>query len=551
MIISEVLDAIDNINSITIESEISMYESLLSSYDKMLLIEEHYEGDDINDFKIFQEGVLSDAKDDVKKQNEGKSTLNKILFTIPRMIAAIVKQIINLLKGTKKKAEDIDKRTKALPKEKKSLLAKLFPKKEDGKADVKKIVRNLVIGGASVAVAKGVFDIGSVLIITNANINELRDIAVKYAKLTDKDKQKEFKNKFKKVLMIYQNSYSKIIKQHGDQIGTKDIINDIKKDTEVCNAFNEMIGSYKDDLKNIFNNIFEYIKGLSNFDPRTESTDSLTWRVGCIVGIIYNCITDGSKLPVGDLEKIAENIGEPAEEKTVNGSDDAKTPETDVKNDDEKIKERLAKIEKLAEDIKNNKKYQGIMLAYDENAGFIIKDTKKRIDHAMKMTIFYYGQLDTIATWLINDKKIEIKLVENGIKEILKNDYSDSDSNKINIPSNFKYSDDGESISNSPVKITNFLSNSEYIKNCDSLIKKIEDNIGNLGKTNIVDSIKDEMVDYKIGIKVIQEIGTHINDIIQRVNDFLTRIDGGSSNKYKQIDSQLLDKNYDPFQHLG
>lgn len=93
MIISEVLDAIDNINSITIESEISMCESLLSSYDKMLLIEEHYEGNDINDFKIFQEGVLSDAKDDVKKQNEGKSTLNKILFTIPRMIIALFQNI--------------------------------------------------------------------------------------------------------------------------------------------------------------------------------------------------------------------------------------------------------------------------------------------------------------------------------------------------------------------------------------------------------------------------------------------------------------------------
>ena len=93
MIISEVLDAIDNINSITIESEISMCESLLSSYDKILIIKENYNGNDINDFSIVQEGVLSDAKDDVKKKNEGKSTLNKILFTIPRMIIALFQNI--------------------------------------------------------------------------------------------------------------------------------------------------------------------------------------------------------------------------------------------------------------------------------------------------------------------------------------------------------------------------------------------------------------------------------------------------------------------------
>ena len=66
MIISEVLDAIDNINSITIESEIDTCKSLLSSYDKMSLLEEYYEGDDINGFKIFQE-----AQTESPKKNQG------------------------------------------------------------------------------------------------------------------------------------------------------------------------------------------------------------------------------------------------------------------------------------------------------------------------------------------------------------------------------------------------------------------------------------------------------------------------------------------------
>ena len=108
MIISEVLDAIDNVNSITLESEISMCESLLSSYDKMLIIEENYNGDDIDGFKIFQEGEKMDlVKEDLKKQNEGKSTLNKIIFTIPRLIRSLLRLIMGKLKKTTSLIESI------------------------------------------------------------------------------------------------------------------------------------------------------------------------------------------------------------------------------------------------------------------------------------------------------------------------------------------------------------------------------------------------------------------------------------------------------------
>ena len=108
MIISEVLDAIDNINSITIESEISMCESLLSSYDKMLIIEENYNGDDIDGFKIFQEASNMDlVKEDLKKQNKGKSALNKIIFTIPRLIRSLLRLIMGKLKKTASLVESI------------------------------------------------------------------------------------------------------------------------------------------------------------------------------------------------------------------------------------------------------------------------------------------------------------------------------------------------------------------------------------------------------------------------------------------------------------
>ena len=119
MIISEVLDAIDNINSITIESEINTCRSLLYSYDKMLIIEEYYDGNDIDDFKIFQEGEKLDlVKEDLKKQNEGKSTLNKIIFTIPRLIRSIFRLITGKLKKSSEKAKQVSEKYKKVKSEK-------------------------------------------------------------------------------------------------------------------------------------------------------------------------------------------------------------------------------------------------------------------------------------------------------------------------------------------------------------------------------------------------------------------------------------------------
>lgn len=158
MIISEVLDAIDNISSITIESEISMCESLLSSYDKMSIIEENYNGNDINDFKIFQEGFGDDVKDEMKKSGKNMGTLMKILTALPRFIIAIVKSIKNqLTKKTKDNAKEINDNVKKLSDEQKKGLAQLFPKDRKGKIDAKKIITGM-IGGA--AVTGGVIAIG-------------------------------------------------------------------------------------------------------------------------------------------------------------------------------------------------------------------------------------------------------------------------------------------------------------------------------------------------------------------------------------------------------
>jgi hypothetical protein len=99
--VRETLDSIYDVDIIVAESEMEGCQSLLSMYDKIEMITENYNGDSENlgDFSIIQEGERFDAwKKDVKKQNEGKSTLNKIIFTIPRMIMSLFRLITGKLK---------------------------------------------------------------------------------------------------------------------------------------------------------------------------------------------------------------------------------------------------------------------------------------------------------------------------------------------------------------------------------------------------------------------------------------------------------------------
>ena len=109
MIISEVLDAIDNINNITLESEINICQNILESYNKLDMILESNCDTDISTYSIYQEGKNFDKfKDEFKKQNEGKSTINKIIFAIPRIIKSLIRLIISKFKKNSEKIDSID-----------------------------------------------------------------------------------------------------------------------------------------------------------------------------------------------------------------------------------------------------------------------------------------------------------------------------------------------------------------------------------------------------------------------------------------------------------
>lgn len=99
---NDVIEAIDEINSVITESSVGVYDALLESYDKAETILENYDGDDINAFSFFQEGKIMD---EVKKQGKGDKNVGKtILFFIPRLIVALFNAIAS---STKNVIEDI------------------------------------------------------------------------------------------------------------------------------------------------------------------------------------------------------------------------------------------------------------------------------------------------------------------------------------------------------------------------------------------------------------------------------------------------------------
>lgn len=92
---------LDNIDTVTLESELNVLGSLHDVYEKSAVIMENYTGDDYTSFAIFQESKIMD---DVKKQGAGQSTFKKILTFIPRLIKALIKSLKAVFNKNKSKS---------------------------------------------------------------------------------------------------------------------------------------------------------------------------------------------------------------------------------------------------------------------------------------------------------------------------------------------------------------------------------------------------------------------------------------------------------------
>ena len=225
--VRETLDSIYDVDIIVAESEMEGCQSLLSMYDKIEMITENYNGDSENlgDFSIIQEGERFDTwKKDVKKQNEGKSTLNKILFTIPRMIMSLFRLITGKLKKIDKSTTESINNEINNNTEYKSAVTKFIDgiKQPNSKAGTiaKTILAALVAaGGAALGVAGGK-KIASVIKERNNMVagTKIEDKWNNLMKPDEKDSEvvKEIKAKYGKGLLdkFIQNEVSDATKKY-------------------------------------------------------------------------------------------------------------------------------------------------------------------------------------------------------------------------------------------------------------------------------------------------------------------------------------------------
>ena len=96
----EILSSIDNIDECVMEAEINVLNAMINEYDKAIMIMENYNGNDYDCFDIFQEGF----KDEVNKPISGtkdEKIIKRILMAIPRLIATLVRKLINAFSSIK------------------------------------------------------------------------------------------------------------------------------------------------------------------------------------------------------------------------------------------------------------------------------------------------------------------------------------------------------------------------------------------------------------------------------------------------------------------
>ena len=109
----DVIESIEAIDSITMESESEALTKLINTYSKAYTILENYEGDAIDSFTVFSEGYYMEANNDEPKPEEEKGTffrridektgkkesiLKSIIWSIPRIFKLLWDKIVGIFK---------------------------------------------------------------------------------------------------------------------------------------------------------------------------------------------------------------------------------------------------------------------------------------------------------------------------------------------------------------------------------------------------------------------------------------------------------------------
>lgn len=114
--VEQIIDAINEIDIIACESSLDTLISIGNSYDKMSVILENCKDNNVDDFKIFMESdmLYQEGKigDEIKHQNQGHGTINKILMFPIRLIVAIYRVITKTTQAKAEKGRSVNKKIK-------------------------------------------------------------------------------------------------------------------------------------------------------------------------------------------------------------------------------------------------------------------------------------------------------------------------------------------------------------------------------------------------------------------------------------------------------
>lgn len=114
---NELLDLIDDIEATSTFAEMSVCNALLETYSKSCMILENCSDDvDISSFEVFQEGVLGNAINEAKG-DKSENIIIRILKFIPRLIAALIRNIKTNRKSVKTRMIRVEKLNKEFIKE--------------------------------------------------------------------------------------------------------------------------------------------------------------------------------------------------------------------------------------------------------------------------------------------------------------------------------------------------------------------------------------------------------------------------------------------------
>lgn len=131
---NEILDSFCEIDDTVVEYTINVYEALSKEYEKAITILDHYDGDDMMSFGIFQEGEIMDK---ATGKYTDDSTIMKIIKFIPRLLMAIVSAVAGVFtkdynKNLKASGDATEDTLKNASKEELAVIASRVDKTSEG-----------------------------------------------------------------------------------------------------------------------------------------------------------------------------------------------------------------------------------------------------------------------------------------------------------------------------------------------------------------------------------------------------------------------------------